>query len=65
MDWTCIIKDLALDYPQKELALYSGLAESAITRMKAGTLRRVSYEAGCKLVELHTKWQRRQRRAGK
>ena len=63
MDWTSIIKELAPYYEQRAIAKQAGLAESAITRMKSGELTRVSYDAGCKIMEMVAKVRRRKPRA--
>ena len=62
MDWQAIIKELAPHYEQRAIAEHAGLAESAITRMKSGDLTRVSYEAGCKIMEMVAKVRRRKSR---
>ena len=63
MDWKAIIHELTQHYEQKFIAEHAGLAESAITRMKTGRLERVSYDAGCKIMELVAKVRRRKTRA--
>ena len=62
MNWKSLISELTPFYSQREIAEHAGLAESAVSRMKRGLLHRVSYEAGCKIMEMVVKTRRRKRR---
>ena len=61
MNWKPLIEELMPFYSQREIAEQAGVAESAVTRMRQGKLRRVSYEVGCKIMELVAKVRRRKR----
>ena len=51
---------------QQEIAKAAGMASSGhVCNIKSGHQKRVSYEIGCKLVDLHRKAMRKARRAAK
>ena len=62
MNWKSIINDLAVYYSQREIAEHAGLAESTVSRMRQYDSYRVSYEAGCKIMEMVAKMRRRKQR---
>lgn len=63
MNWKPIIETVCEAFgDQKHVAGLLGIEPSAITRMKQGTLRRVSYETGCKIMDLHRQAQKQIRR---
>lgn len=63
MDWKSIIETLSKVHSQREIAVVSKLDPATITRLKQGALTRVSYEAGCRLVDMHRKAERKAKRS--
>lgn len=66
MDWKPIITDLEkAGLTQRQIADECDMEHSSlVSNLKNGVQRSCSYEIGCKLVALHQKTMRRQRRLG-
>lgn len=63
MDWKPIIIDLERHMTQSEIATEAGMSSgSHVNNLKHGRQSSVSYEIGCRLVDMHRRVTRKERR---